>query len=111
MTKINDWKPETKSLIERLVAAGCAILAGNNGGDEEFAFTGDLDAFIEELIACDEGHLYVSTPTAKRRWLWLILGNSPGEIVSDYQCDDALDAVTDAHYAEWELKGQPLKWA
>jgi hypothetical protein len=110
MTKINDWKPETKSLIERLVAAGCRIVSGDNGEEKFYFAEGQVDSFIDNLIACDEARLYVEV-NGKNRGLFLVLGNSPGEIVCDYHCDPVLDAVTEAHYAEWELKGQPLKWA
>ena len=110
---INDWAPETKSLIERLIAAGAEILRGDNGEDSFLWVSGEGNAaskekFIENLIACDEARLYVRI-NGKVRWLYLVLGNSPGEIVCDYNCDDVLDKVTEAHYAEWELKGQPKK--
>lgn len=107
-TTINDWRPETKSLVARLVDAGCTIVRGDNGEDE-FKFTGDMDAFIAELIACDESHLFVITPHSgtNQKWIYLVFGNSPGELPSDYIVDQTLDEVTKAHYNEWELKGQP----
>lgn len=107
--RINDWAPETKALLNRLVAAGCTLLSGDNG-EERFEFTGDLPAFIENLIACDEARLYVQTPSSiQSKWLYLVLGNSPGELASDYICDPVLDAVTDAHYNEWSEKAQPMR--
>jgi len=71
---------------------------------------GPKEDFIEQLVACDEAKLYVRVK-GRVRWLYLVLGNSPGKIVSDYNCDPVLDNVVDAHYDEWELKGQPLRWS
>ena len=105
---INDWYPETKSPLDRLVAAGCEIVSGDNG-EEKFKFDGDFDKFIAELTACDESYVYLKTPSGKVRWIYLVYGNSPGELPSDYIVDPTFDAVTSAHYAEWELKGQPKK--
>jgi len=109
--KINDWRPETTALINRLIAAGAKIQFGSNGEDS-MPWVGEesKDKFVENLIACDEARLYVQI-NGHNLWLYLVLGNSPGEIVSDYQCDEVLDKVVDAHYAEWELKGQPLRWS
>ena len=105
---INDWYPETKDLLDNLVAAGCKIVKGDNGEDE-FKFDGDMDKFIENLTACDESHVYLVTPANKLRWIFLVYGNSPGELPSDYIVDPTFDAVTKAHYDKWELIGQPKK--
>jgi hypothetical protein len=79
---INDWEPEVRDLLEALVSAGCELVSGDNGEDR-FKFRGDLAKFIEELIACDEAHVYLKTPSGKVRWLYLVLGNSPGELASE----------------------------
>jgi len=129
---INDWKPETRSLLERLMAAGFDILSGDNGEDS-FCFPGhtsnsphvptckDIRDFINNAIATDEVHIrirFAATPKARPSTLWLVLGNSPGELVCDYGIpgDKAvaavLDAATRAHADAWELKGQPkCTWA
>lgn len=105
---INDWVPETKSLLEALIAAGFVILHGDNGEDE-FQLSGNLEHFIDNLTACDEARLFVKRPGAKTKWLYLVFGNNPGELVSDYLVDDVLDKVCEDHYAKWELRGQPMK--
>lgn len=105
---INDWYPETKDLLDNLIKAGCKIIKGDNGEDE-FKFTGDIDKFIKELTATDESHVYLLTPSGKVRWIYLVLGNSPGEIASDYIVDNTFDKVIKAHYDKWELIGQPKK--
>jgi len=109
--KINDWRPEVRALIIRLLEHGVEILRGDNGEDE-FTFpnvssVGPRERFVENLVACDEARLFVRVNNV-HHWLYLVLGNSPGEIVSDYSVNPVLDLVTEAHYAEWELKGQPM---
>lgn len=124
---INDWEPETRSLLERLVAAGCTLLEGDNG-EYKFKFPerttpenypAAVAKFIEDLTACDESHLWVKVPGYDRPfWLFLVYGNSPGELVSDYSCPKdlpyndtsfALNPVTMSHYDEWSSKPQPKK--
>lgn len=108
---INNWLPEVQSLLNRLLEAGFVLKGGDNG-EEMFKYEGDLQKFIEDLIACDESQLFVKCPSdGKVRWLQLILGNSPGELVSDYQVDPGIDSVTEAHYTEWENREQPTKLA
>lgn len=106
---INDWKPETKSLIKSLTKAGFTVTGGDNGEDR---FKND-DKFLENLLACDEGHIYLTCPKGSKTVLFIVLGNSPGELVCDYGIprdeDDAelLDTVTAAHYSKWEGRKQP----
>lgn len=107
-TQINDWKPEVRDVLNALVAAGCKLDSGDNG-EERFKFSGELDSFIDSLIACDESTLYIVTPEGKRRWLSLVLGNEPGVIVSDYSVDPIIDRVTEAHYDKWENRQQPTR--
>lgn len=119
MRMLNNFKPETRSLINRLTKAGFTIVSGNNG-EESFKFTGDVDAFLSELLACDEATLRVIAPgtpfktnpeTGKsfqpKLTLFLVLGNSPGELVCDYTVHPLLDEVTEAHASEWDGKPQP----
>lgn len=108
ITTINNWKPEVRSLLKSLTDAGCKLERSHNGEDA-LLFNNNLAAFVEHLIACDEAHLRVVMPDGERRTLYLVLGNSPGELVCDYGCHDLLDKVTDAHYTKWEGRAQPKK--
>jgi hypothetical protein len=107
---INNWKPEVLGLIRTLERHGCVIVSGDNG---EYRFKREdstLAKFIEDLIACDEAHLHVTLPNGKRAWLYLVLGNSPGELVCDYSCPEGyevLDKATEEHYTRWEGVKQP----
>jgi len=105
--KINDFKPETRDLLNSLIAAGYMPTKGDNG-EEKFAYNNENQVgFIDNLTACDESRLYVRCPDGKVRWLYLVLGNSPGELVCDYLVDAGLDSVTDAHYEKWSEIEQP----
>jgi hypothetical protein len=103
--KINDWKPETRSLLEALQKAGCTLTGGNNG---EYRFTfRNMSQFIKELTACDESNLDVICPDGKTASLFLVYGNEPGVLVCDYSVHPVLDAVTEAHYNAWAGRKQP----
>lgn len=104
---INDWKPEVRSLIATLAANGCTLVQSDNGEDVMAFADGTMAEFVEHLIACDEAHLRVQMPDGERRTLYLVLGNSPGELVCDYGVHDVLDKVTEAHYNKWEGRKQP----
>lgn len=104
---INDWTPETKSLLKGLTDAGFTLVSGDNGEDPLFKFDGDLGKFIDNLTACDEARLYLNSPDGKKLWISIVLGNEPGVIAADYACHPGLDAVTEAHYAAWNGRPQP----
>ena len=105
--KLNNWKPETRSLIASLQKAGLTIHSQHNGEYGTKFSDVSRSKFIEDLIACDESRLYVVTPEGKKLGLFLVLGNSPGELVCDYHCHPLLDAVTETHYKKWNGRKQP----
>lgn len=115
--KCNNWTPETASLIATLKRHGFEIVRGDNGEDEFKCGAGrdGMKTFIANLTACDEARLYVKGPgSAKLRWLYLVFGNSPGELVSDMNIPsdvdfstDPLDKVTNEHYDRWDGRKQP----
>lgn len=116
---INDWAPETTSFLVALQAAGF-VLVGCDNGEEEHAHTytpsEPLDPLIAELTACDEAQLFVTHPDEKNKlWFYLVYGNSPGELVSDYsipsngQLEQLLEALVASHGEKWEGRAQPRK--
>lgn len=124
---INDWNPETASLLASLVAQGFTIYGGNNGEGDTFKRStfADEAAFLNELLACDEAWLYVTRNGTKESAktpgkmvprvysLFLVLGNSPGELVADYgiPADEgdaaAMETATNEAARKWEGRKQP----
>lgn len=112
---INDWYPETRSLLERLENAGFELISADNGEDgRKYNGPGDdMVLFIDTLTACDEAWLRVRKDCHDFR-LYLVYGNSPGELVADYsypankpEVEKLIYEVTSAHYEEWVDKPQP----
>jgi len=107
--QINDWRPEVLSLLGHLRKRGLTIVKGDNGEDQ-FKYTGPDNEiqFVEQLVACDEAHLFVLCPDKKVRWIYLVLGNSPGELCSDYLTGSAImDIAIEACAEEWAGRPQP----
>lgn len=105
----NDWKPEVRSLLRTMTTAGLTLDHCDNGENKTSFANVNLAGFVDELIACDECSLFVRNPDGKRLWVYLVFGNSPGELVADYTCDPILDSVTTAHYDAWENRKQPTQ--
>ncbi len=109
---INNWKPEVRSLINALVKAGCVIDSGNNGEDGTFTLAkcGTMAKFIDNLTACDEAHLFVRTPGKDGlAFVYLVFGNSPGELPSDYTLRPEIEAACNEHSKKWDGVKQPKK--
>ena len=125
---VNTFHPETRSLLATLRANGFQITGGNNG-EENFKFSDfpSENAFLDELLACDEASLFVKREGLRESkktpgkmipahyWLSLVLGNSPGELVSDYGIPSheldaiALETATNEHALKWEGRKQPTE--
>lgn len=103
-----DWKPEVRSLIKTLEKHEVEILAIDNGEEVTEKKKVKTTQFIDECVACDEAWLVVQTKAGKKT-LYLVFGNSPGELVCDYSVDPQLDVATDEHYNKWESRKQPTK--
>lgn len=95
------------SLLETLQKHNIDILSVDNGESKTKFDPDNIDAFIEETMACDEAYLTVRTGDGAKRTLYLVYGNDPGELVCDYSLSNELDAVTSEHYDKWEGKPQP----
>lgn len=105
MRTINNWKPEVSSLINRLRKNKCLPLKVCDG--EEVYLNPSIKECVDVICGVDEGWLKVSLPDGSIQTLFLVLGNEPGVIVSDYTCHPLLDKVTEEHYESWEGRKQP----
>lgn len=102
MPRYIDWGPETRSLLMTLERYGFKIVSVDNG-----EYTTQFDKvprskFVEECMACDDCHLCVVSPVDnKRKLVYLVYGNSPGELICDYALDEKLDEICEDHYDKW----------
>lgn len=99
--KTNPYLAEVTDLLAMLTAAGFTLHGVDDGGEciETYA---TLEATADAICGVDEAHLYVRTPEGKGRCLFIVLGNSPGELVNDWNPHPALDVVIAAHADKWE---------
>lgn len=105
--KLNDWKPETRSLIDRLVKSGFTIKSQCNGEYESKVADIGIDKFLDDLIACDETRLSVVAPDGEKLSLLLVFGNDPGELVCNHHDYPLLNRVTEKHHNVWFGRPQP----
>ncbi len=108
---VNDWEPEVRSLLATLERHNLTVLYVDNGDEEGPLQRADttLAAFVAEATACDETRLFVRTPEGKTLGLYLVFGNSPGELVADYHVHPLIDAAATEHAERWEGRKQPTK--
>ena len=104
-----DYKPEVRTVLKCLADAGFTVRNASNGGGPDEDFGPEIPDFVEELTAAEEAYLYVTSPTGKRATIYLVMGNSPGELVSDYTAIPELEAPLEAASQEWWGKEQPME--
>jgi hypothetical protein len=100
---MNDYRPEIKSLIRTLKKHGFVPHILNDG--EELIRGNSINA--EEICAVDEAHLYVQDVNNKKYYIYIVLGNDPGEVAADYSDHPDLEVAIEEHYNRWENKKQP----
>jgi len=115
---VNDWNPEFRSLVTTLKRRGFIIVSADNGEGKVTYGAVPFVRFCNEALATDECTLVVRHPKHTHNTsLYLILGNSPGEIVSDYTIPstevvaEELDEACDEHYTKWSDRPQPRRFA
>lgn len=86
------------ALISGLSASGFDLIGGNDG-EEDQTFTSARVA-LEMAFSVDESQLYFQhRENATRHWVYLVMGNSGYDVISDYGCGtqafaDAVEAST-----------------
>jgi hypothetical protein len=106
---MRDWKPCVRDLLERLIAAGFTIAFTDNGEDYvDYNPVPDFDDVVGELTATDESTLGIHSADCMAE-LYIVLGNGPDEIVSDYGITTSsdgsrLDHVLQDFSSHWEGK-------
>lgn len=109
---IRDYRPEVTSLLNRILAAGWTIVSTDDNGDIQ-PFT-TVEAATDHITSVDEGYINLRRPDGKYIWVFIVFGNSPGELICDYStpAGETFDSISRAHCEEWEGKDQPTTtWA
>ena len=73
---------ETVDLLKSLKSAGYRVTSVDNGGGK--VRTENLEEQLDECLAADQANVYFEDPQKNRLWLWIVLGNNPGEFLSDF---------------------------
>ena len=102
-----NWKPVIEDVILHLLAEGLTITHVDNGWDEEFVVN-TVEEAVELINEVDEANLYLENPDGKKRWVHIVMGNEPYEIVSDYTCDPLIDKATEKFSEKWVNRSCPL---
>lgn len=106
---INDWEKVVRSLIRHMKTHGYVTEWASNGEDSiKSHHTGRL---ASKVCECDEGLLRVVKGEERYR-IYIVLGNSPSETVSDYSWKSGMDAENEvfsqvlSNWSDrWELRG------
>ena len=112
------YEVETRAVIRALRKLGYDLdrVDYENGwgeveGSEKITLKpSQVEKAVRAIGAVDASHLYVKTPAGQSLFFYLIAGNSPGELVADYQIprvkaerkplDDAMRTVSDKFYGQ-----------
>ena len=100
----NNWRPVVGSLLKKLQAYGFTLVSVDDGG-ETHHLTGTNREQRQQakaaVCAVDESHLYVDTSEGVQKWLYIVLGNAPEELVADCS-GSGLDEVLEEFSKQWE---------
>ncbi len=108
-TPMKDYSPEVRSLLNTLKKHGFEPHIVNNGEEIIRRDNVSFSEFVAEITATDEAHLYVKNKDNKNFFIYIVLGNDPGEIAADYSDYDPLDNAISEHYDRWVNRKQPTK--
>lgn len=107
-----DWSKPVSSLLTKLQKAGFTIAAVNDGMetfkmDPKKSNLANRKEATEIITSVDESGMRV-TKGDKSGFVYIVLGNDPEELASDYTDWDELEEVITAHSLQWEGKKCPM---
>lgn len=103
-----NWSPIVASWLLHMQERGFKCVIVNNGGDNEKIW--QLHEAIEHATACDEAYLTFIDSSEDTFWAFVVLGNDPNELVSDYSIRDTESGKAFARaIEEWSdsMEGTP----
>ena len=101
-----------KSLLAKVQTAGFKILAVDDGeestGFRDMGKREALRAATEAATATDEAYVAVQDEKfGNKATLYIVLGNEPCELLTDFTVNATLEIVAQQHYDEWEGRACP----
>lgn len=112
-----NWSIPVNSFLVKVQKAGGFIL-GVNDGEEYIKMPNSEDksalAIRKEATECvtsvDAAVVYIEIPGGVKGTIFIVLGNEPEELISDYSCslEDFLEPVCEKYEQEWEGKKCPM---
>lgn len=96
MNKPRSDREAISLIIDGLIERGCIMHHVVDGTGEEFPYKNKNYA-LDNLMSCDDSHLYVLIPDEDQTetWIYFVLGNDPEEVACDYgvSLEDYLDPI------------------
>jgi hypothetical protein len=73
-------------IIDGLIAKGVTINTARDGENEDMKWNGDKKEFIDHLMSCDEGVMFVTLADQPdvNSFVYFVYGNDPEEVVCDH---------------------------
>lgn len=97
--KTHPYEKEVRSLLARIKKHGLEVYSVECDGYPE-VMVETIDDAVEEILSVDTSYISMMVED-KSKWMFIVLGNEPGVIVSDYVCCDVFDTIVDDHYTQW----------
>jgi hypothetical protein len=111
-----DWSVPVKSLLTRFQVEGFNITDVHDGEemiqiDQKLCKSAIRRAAADIIVSVDESYVLIEKHGMKAT-LFIVLGNEPEEIVSDYtytpQLEELLEETIDKYVTQWEGKKCPM---
>ena len=100
-TKKTNWKKLILSFIQIAKDEGLTLMGACDG--EEGMNSTCARSCAQHIANCDEGNLYFfDKDLNKNLWVFIMLGNEPCEMITDYVCNAKLDAASDKFIDKYE---------
>ena len=87
---VERYRAEATENVQALVDAGFSLIKVDYergyGQDEgaDFVTANGVKESVDAVLAVDDAHLYIKTPSGDSVWVYFVLGNSDGEVVNDW---------------------------
>lgn len=73
-------------IIDGLIERGVTISTARDGENEDMHWNGNKEDFIDHLMSCDEGVMFVTIADKPdvNSYVYFVYGNDPEEVVCDH---------------------------